>query len=243
MEAIRASVAMAVYNGERYIREQVDSVLERMGDNDELVISYDASTDNTKQIIDDYSSRDHRVRVVENHTPGVRNNFNNAVNACKGRYVFLSDQDDLWIGDKINAMVRAFEETGADLMVHDGYMADAELNPLPGTIFERYGTYDNPIHNIIKCNYWGCCMAFRMELWELIGPFPGDNSVCHDHWLGVLAGFYGRIVRINDCFIKHRLHESNVTARKTRKVRTVIKDRIKFVLCLIRRYIERGQKL
>ena len=226
MESIRASVAMAVYNGERYIREQVDSILERMGDRDELVISYDRSTDATRQIIDGYARQDSRVRVVENSIPGVRTNFNNAINACKGRYIFLSDQDDLWIGDKINDVVHTFETTGADLVVHDGYMADGELNNLPSTIFERFGTYDSPIRNLIKCNYWGCCMAFRAELWKTVGPFPADHRICHDHWLGILAGFSGKIVRLDRCLIQHRLHGNNVSAGQRRPIPVILRDRL-----------------
>ena len=241
MKTIRASVAMAVYNGERYIREQVDSILERMGDQDELVISYDVSTDSTRQIIDDYARRDSRVRVVENHTPGVRTNFNNAVNACKGAYIFLSDQDDLWIGDKINEVVQTFETTGADLVVHDGYMADGELNNQPGTIFERFGTYDSPIRNLIKCNYWGCCMAFRADLWKIVGPFPADRNICHDHWLGILAGFYGKIARMNQCFIKHRLHESNVSVSR-RAWHVVIRHRLLLACQLCKKILKTRKK-
>lgn len=239
MNSVRASVAMAVYNGERYINEQIDSILERMGDNDELVISYDVSTDNTKKIIDDYVLQDSRVRVVENRTPGVRSNFNNAIHACRGKYIFLSDQDDCWLGDKINVVIKTFMKTGADLVVHDGYMTDAELNPLPGTIFERYGTYDNPIRNIIKCNYWGCCMAFRSDLWKKIGPFPEDHNVCHDHWLGILAGLYGKIVRINERFLLHRVHSSNVSFKERRAIAVILRERVKFLHLLLKHLLKR----
>lgn len=239
MKSVRASVAMAVYNGEQYIKEQVDSVLERMGENDELVISYDVSKDNTKQIIDGYALQDSRVRVVENDRPGVRSNFNNAIHACMGEYIFLCDQDDCWIGDKINVVVKTFEETGADLVVHDGYMTDGALNPLPQTIFEHFGRYDNPIRNMIKCNYWGCCMAFRADLWKKVGPFPADHDVCHDHWLGVLAGFYGKIARVDECLMLHRLHDNNQSAKTSRPVMVVLKDRMKFTKLLLKHMMKR----
>ncbi len=236
----RASVAMAVYNGEQYIREQIDSILTQMGTQDELVISYDRSTDQTLQIIEAYAARDSRVRVVRNPGPGgVQNNFTNAVMNCWGQYIFLADQDDVWIGDKINAVVATFEKTGADLVVHNGYMADVQMQPLPGTIFDRYGRYDNPIRNIIKCSYWGCCMAFQAQLREIVCPFPAENRVGHDWWLGILAGFYGKIVRMEECLILHRLHGENQTAEKRRALGIVVKHRLTLVKLLLRHAVKR----
>ena len=225
MSEVRASVAMAVYNGEKYIKEQIDSILEVMGKQDELVISYDASTDATRQIIGEYERSDSRVRVLENKNPGVQNNFNNAVMGCRGKYIFLSDQDDKWIGDKITLMVEKFEQTGADLVVHDGYMADGALNPYPKTFFERCGTYNSPIRNIIQCNFWGCCMAFRSDLREVVCPFPNKNKVGHDLWLGVVIGFCGKIERLGECLILHRLHGNNVTSSR-RSLPVVLRHRL-----------------
>lgn len=242
---LRASVAMAVYNGEPYICEQIDSVLERMDENDELVISYDASTDRTKEIIDRYAVRDSRVRVIINQNPGVQNNFNNAVMACRGKYIFLSDQDDAWIGDKIRTVVQTFEQTGADLVVHDGYMTDAEFHPLPKTIFERSGTYNSPIRNIIQGTFWGCCMAFRAEMREILCPFPSENKVGHDLWIGVMTGFYGKIVRVDECFLLHRLHGGNVTVTSRRKIPVIIRHRISLLKAIRRRVrtIRRQKKI
>lgn len=237
---VRASVAMAVYNGERYIKEQIDSVLERMGSNDELVISYDKSTDSTREIIDTYAANDDRVRVVENPgRGGVQNNFTNAVMNCRGKYIFLADQDDVWIGDKINVVVRKFEETDADLVVHDGYMVDGELNILPGTIFERYGRYDNPVRNIIKCNYWGCCMAFRAHVREWVCPFPNKNRVGHDWWLGILVGFHGKIARVEECLMMHRLHGDNQSEEKRRPLPEVISHRLTLIGYLLKHAVSR----
>lgn len=241
MSEVRASVAMAVYNGERFIREQIDSILERMGLEDELVISYDPSKDATRFIVDGYSAADSRVRVVEHDKPsGAQANFTNAVMNCRGKYIFLADQDDIWIGDKINIIVDAFEKTGADLVVHDGYMTDGELNPYPHTIFERFGTYNSPIRNIIKCTYWGCCMAFRSEVRSYACPFPTEGKVGHDLWLGVLVGFCGKIVRVDQCLMKHRLHGDNVSTDKRRSLPVIIKHRVVMIKLLLRHALKLG---
>lgn len=237
LSEIRASVAMAVYNGEQYICEQIDSILERMGQQDELVISYDVSTDATWQIINDYAKQDSRVRVVCNPGKGgVRNNFTNAVMNCRGEYIFLSDQDDLWIGDKINRMIEKFQQTGADLVVHNGYMTDGTLEVIQSNIFDQFGRYNNPILNIIKCNFWGCCMAFRSHMRQWVCPFPSDHDICHDCWLGIIVGFRGKIARMEDYFIKHRLHGNNVTISGGRSIWVIAKDRIKLVRYLIMRW-------
>lgn len=242
---IRASVAMAVYNGEKYIREQIDSILAVMDENDELVISYDASTDGTLAVINGYAAQDPRIRVLINQKPGVQNNFNNAVMACRGKYIFLSDQDDAWIGDKIRVVVRAFEQTNADLVVHDGYMTDADFQPLPRTIFERSGTYNGPIRNIIQGNFWGCCMAFKAEMRDILCPFPSENKVGHDLWIGVMTGFYGSITRVNECLLLHRLHDSNVTVTSRRKLPVILRHRISLLKAIRRRVrsIRRQRKL
>ena len=225
MGEVRASVAMAVYNGEEYIRQQIDSILKQLGAEDELVISYDRSTDSTKAIIDGYACQDARVRVLENENPGVQNNFNNAVMACRGDYIFLSDQDDLWLDGKVEAVLSAFGQTGADLVVHDGFFADGALNVFGETIFTVYGTYNSPIRNIVKCNFWGCCMAFRSELRKIVCPFPNKHKVGHDLWIGIMTGFHGKIARVDDCLIKHRIHGNNVTTAR-RPLLTVLVHRL-----------------
>lgn len=242
MDEIRASVAMAVYNGERYINEQIDSIIERMGRNDELVISYDRSTDRTKEIIDGYAAADERVKVVENTGPGgVQNNFTNAVMNCRGRYIFLADQDDVWIGDKINVVVEKFKQTDADLVVHNGYMTDGDLNIAPATIFDQYGRYDNPVRNIIKCNYWGCCMAFQSRIKDMVCPFPNRNRVGHDWWIGIQVGFYGKIVRIEDCLMMHRVHGSNQSEVKRRPLIEIMCHRLTLIGYLLKYAFSSGK--
>lgn len=234
-EAIRASVAMAVYNGEKYIRQQIDSILDCMSPEDELVISYDRSTDSTRQIIDGYAAADSRVRVIDNDNPGVQNNFNNAVLACRGEYIFLADQDDVWLPGKIDHVVEVFRSTGADVVIHDGYITDENLNVQPGSFFQNGSTCNGPIRNIIRCHFWGCCMAFRASLRGIVCPFPNTHAIGHDLWIGVLAGFYGKIVRTDECLMKHRLHSSNVTTRHSRSLPVIVDHRIALIRELIKR--------
>ena len=232
---VRASVALAAYNGERYLREQVDSILRCLSEKDELVISCDKSTDRTEEIAEEYARQDPRVRVLRNQHPGVQGNFNNAVEACRGKYIFLSDQDDVWTGDKVEKVVSVFEETGADMVMHDGYMTDAALNPLPKTIFERYGTDDRYLPNLIRCTYWGCCMAFRSGFRRIICPFPTEGGTGHDLWISLLATRHGKIARCNEVLTLHRLHGDNQSAPKRRPLPVILRHRINTVINLKKR--------
>ncbi len=239
-EAIRVSVAMAVCNGERYLQEQVDSILRQLGEEDELVISYDYSTDGTKRIVDAYAAGDPRVRVIKNGgAPGVANNFNNAIMACRGSYIFLSDQDDVWMGEKVAVVLDVFDKTGADLVVHDGYVTNAELQVRPGTLFERTGTYNDPLRNWLRCSFWGCCMAFRASLRPLLCPIPGNGRIPHDQWISMLVGMRGKVTRCDRILIKHRLHENNASPRHRRDLRTILKCRAILAAALVKRQLER----
>lgn len=100
-----ASVAMAVYNGERFLEQQIDSILEQLSSDDELVISYDESQDGTLSLISRYAETDGRVKIVRNAEPGVVGNFNNAIQNCCKDIIFISDQDDIWKSGKKDAML------------------------------------------------------------------------------------------------------------------------------------------
>ena len=118
-------------------------------------------------------------------------------------------------------------------------MTDSTLEKIECTFFERFGTYNSPIRNIIKCNFWGCCMAFRSYVRQWVCPFPSDHNICHDAWLGIIVGFRGKIARMDDFFIKHRLHGNNVTINGGRSLWVIAKDRLKLIHHLILRRMGR----
>ncbi|WP_204830143.1 glycosyltransferase, partial [Olsenella sp. CU969] len=108
-----------MYNGELFLPLQIESILKQLHPNDELVISYDESTDSTLSIIEGYASRDSRVRVVRNNAPGIIGNFNNAIAHCANDTIFISDQDDVWLEGKRDRVIDKLNESGADLLIHN----------------------------------------------------------------------------------------------------------------------------
>ena len=124
---MKISVCLATFNGEKYLQQQIESILIQLGDNDELIISDDGSSDQTLNIIESFS--DKRIHIFHNKmNHGFIGNFENALRIATGDYIFLSDQDDVWSSDKLRISLQALEK--ADLIVHDAEMIDGMGNSL-----------------------------------------------------------------------------------------------------------------
>ena len=111
------SVAMAVFNGEKYIKEQILSILKQLNKYDELVISYDKSSDNTYRIISELAIRDNRIKIFSGSSCGIIKNFENALRHCKNDYIFLSDQDDIWLDNKVSYVINELKKSDASVIL------------------------------------------------------------------------------------------------------------------------------
>lgn len=227
---------MATYNGERYLHQQVVSILENLGDGDELVVSDDHSSDRTREIIESFG--DPRIRFVLNSgRRGVNGNFENALREAKGDYIFLADQDDVWSSGKVTACVSALQESLC--VVHDAWLTDADLNA-SGTFFESYNCKTGFWHNWIRNGYLGCAMAFRRELLKRALPIPENFPVYHDIWLGSIAQLSGGVTFLGDKLLKFRRHSTttSITNKGTYSLIKKITYRIKILTCIMQRKIE-----
>ena len=193
---IRCSVAMATYNGEKYIKEQIESILNNMTENDELIISDDGSTDNTIQIIKKYQSQDERIKLIEGPKKGVKQNFANAIENTKGKYIFLSDQDDIWMEDKMNKILKKFKD-GYTVITHDANVINENKEKIINSFFEYRKSGKGIIKNIWKNTYIGCCMAFDSNIKKYILPIP-NNIEMHDQWIGIIGEIKGKNALIFD---------------------------------------------
>lgn len=218
------SVAMAVYNGEAYLPEQLDSILKQLEPQDEIVVSYDKSRDNTWQLLQEYQSKYPQVRVLENQNPGINGNFNNAIAGCKGDYIFICDQDDRWADNKRAAVVESFEKHGADMVIHNGVHIDGEGKVISEPFFSMYRIGDGKLKNILKPRYSGCCTAFTREMAAKIMPMPMKLDA-YDHWIGTVGEFFGKIAYDERILLYHRLHGGNVTPVSTRSLGVILKAR------------------
>lgn len=227
------SVAMATYNGEKYIREQLESILKQLNEDDEIIISDDGSTDNTINIIKSFE--DKRIKIFDGPRNGVKQNFANAIYNCTGKYIFLSDQDDIWCDNKINIVLKTFEKEKCMCIVHDCIVFDSSNDDV---IYDSFYKYRNSgrgiIKNIWKNTYIGCCMTIDARMKNTILPIPNDIEM-HDQWIGLLCEKEGKSLFINDKLINYRRHNDNVTNMKHYSVWRMIKNRVRIMIKLIRR--------
>ena len=202
------SVCIATFNGEKYIVEQLNSILPQLRADDEVIISDDSSTDNTVALITAF--KDKRIRLFTDQK--FRNpifNFEHCLVHAKNPIVFLSDQDDIWMPDKVQTFLKFFNE-GFEVIVCDAYIVDENLSIKGGSFFENRKSGPGIIKNLMKNSYLGCCMAFKKSLLDLALPFPKDIPM-HDIWLGFVAGLGFKVKFIDERLVKYRRHEENKT--------------------------------
>ena len=228
------SVAMAVYNGELYLKEQLDSILEQLLPDDEIVISYDKSSDTTWEIISAFAKNDRRVKIYVNDNPCVFGNFENAIQHCSGDYIFISDQDDIWDRCKRNEVLKSFEEKKADMVVHNWVHINSGGKVISQLFFSMYKIGPNKVKNFVMPGYSGCCTAFHSSLTNLILPIP-RNVGAYDHWIGSIGELLGHIYFLDKVLIYHRMHGNNITPKSRRKLIVVAKSRLNLAKELLRR--------
>ena len=225
MKGINISVAMATYNGKDFIEQQIDSILSNLEENDELIISDDGSTDGTLEIIHDYVKKDKRVTLLAGPKKGVIKNFENALLHCTGDYIFLSDQDDIWLPNKKQTVMSYFaQDKDLIAVVHDAVVIDENNNIIMESWFKYRNSKNGFIRNLIKNRYLGCCMVFKRKLLEYALPIPEDIEM-HDWWLGLYAELKGKTKFINEKLFQYRRHSKNVSSLNHYSIKKMIKNR------------------
>lgn len=203
----KVSVCMATYNGEKYIRPQLDSILKQLSLDDEVIISDDSSTDKTVDIIKSYN--DQRIRLYVSCFHNYIKNFEFSLKQASGEYIFLSDQDDIWNDKKVEIMLKALDRS--DLVCSNCQVVDKDLKPLSNAFWnnsipQRSGFINNLHHN----HYLGCCMAFNSNILQLAIPFP-NKLITHDGWIGLVAEMFCKPMFIDDKLILYRRHGNNTS--------------------------------
>ncbi len=201
------SVCMATYNGERFIREQIESILIQLTDVDELVISDDSSTDSTLKIIDSFN--DKRIKkITQNTFHNPIYNFECALKNAQGDIIILADQDDIWVDNKVNEIKLYLGKYKYDLVVTDCSIIDENNNVLVPSIFEKLKSGPGLIKNLFKNSYLGCCMAFKKSILSKALPFP-KHIPMHDIWLGFVAELFFKPYFIKKQLTLYRRHAKN----------------------------------
>ncbi|WP_207504997.1 glycosyltransferase [Telluribacter humicola] len=235
MERSTISVCIATYNGGNYILDQLSSILPQLDVDDEIIISDDSSIDNTVFLAD--SLKDKRIKIFKNNkfrSPIF--NFEHAITRASGNLIFLCDQDDIWLPNKVSTFLEFFERTNADLLVSNCSIVDKDLSITHLSYFDYYkiSGKERFIHSFLSNPYLGCCLAFKRIVLRKILPFPAYIPM-HDIWIGMICAIYYKVEFIQDVTMLYRRHESNATPyTATQKSKNSLLTKIHFRLNMLR---------
>jgi glycosyltransferase involved in cell wall biosynthesis len=223
------SICLASYNGERFIKDQIDSILPQLKEGDELLVGDDGSSDGTLNIVNEYGSK--ISRIIASKAGGVNQNFERLIVEARNLGIVLSDQDDVWLPGRLE-LIREALKTSA-LVITNGHVVDESLNPTGISIFEFVNYRRGFLKNYIKNSYVGCCMAFNRGLLENVIPF-NKKLYAHDWFIGLLGEIDGHVSVINEFTILYRRHKTNASATGLKSKNNIItKIKIRFEMAKI----------
>jgi len=211
-------VLLATYNGEKYIKEQIESILNQTYKNIRLIISDDCSKDITPEILEEYKQRDNRIEIYkQKENIGVVKNIEFLLKQVKSPYFMLADQDDYWLPEKIEKSFETLKKQNADLVFGDLEVVDENLNIIYNS-FNDYMLLTRKINKYInnyKINYLyncvtGCTILAKAETIKEILPLPTNSKyLIHDHWIGLMVALNGKLAYMPGKYIKYRQHGNN----------------------------------
>lgn len=222
-------IVLATYNGGDFLREQLDSLVAQTESQWQVLVRDDGSTDDTLEIIRDYSQKDERIRLLsDSHGPtgSALGNFSVLLEAALRQgadYIFCCDQDDVWEPGKLELVLAWMEKlegaTGSPCLVHhDLEVVNESLEPVADSFVKLMrlhpGDQHNPQRLISRNEITGCAMACNRSLLEIALPVS-EQAVMHDWWLGMCAGFFGHLAFMPQPLVKYRQHGKNTIGAKS----------------------------
>ncbi|MCQ6271652.1 glycosyltransferase [Pseudarthrobacter sp. R1] len=230
---VRASVCMATYRGSKFVEEQLASILRELGPDDELVVVDDASPDETASIVG--RVKDARVRlIVAPQNRGYVRTFEEAIRLSRGQFIFLSDQDDVWIEGRMAAMLAALES--AQVVASNFEILGG--GPRPWIPKLRSSDSRRNLANLWGIligyrAYYGCAMGFRRDAIGLVVPIPPFVRESHDLWLAISGNMARSVAHLDEPTVFRRLHGENQTPAGWRSLRRIAAARIMLLRLMI----------
>jgi glycosyltransferase involved in cell wall biosynthesis len=236
---MKISVAFIVYNGSQYLRTQLDSILAQTNKVDELIICDDASYDNTKEILEEYKSNHPNLFFIHynNQNIGPTKNIEKAIQACTGELILLSDQDDYWEINKVDTVVKWFEQNPT----MNGVFTNGSLMNSKDELDNNYALWDvmsfpyktiksktelnsnlklyiNTVENAVT----GAALAIRNNLPFLKQPFPIIKNLVHDRWLAINLAENNSLGILDNKLIRYRIHSAQAIGGMTENIEKYI---------------------
>lgn len=211
------SVCIATYNGEKYIKKQIESILLQLEKDDEIIVSDDNSSDRTIQIVNEIN--DDRIKIYihkrdfvkKKHCVGYycSNNFSHAISKASGDYILLADQDDVWYENKVSEIVGVLQKF--DICMSNFSIINEKEELIKEKYYQNNPITNNWFYNLNKNVYFGCCMAFKSNIKNLFMPIP-NTIVSYDTWIATKCLLKKKkIDYIDKPLIYYRRHGNNIS--------------------------------
>ena len=213
------SVAMATYNGEKYLEEQLDSILSQTLKPVEIIVCDDQSTDGTVKILERYHLNGLIKYYINEHRLGFIGNFKKAVSLCSpANYIALSDQDDIWLPSKLKLAyeyLQKIDEVEHPVMVYsDLILVDEHKNIINPSFRDELGQgeYQYCLETLFfGCFVNGCTMLMNPAMRTYFPTIPENGTLNHDTWMSMIAYTFGKAAIVSDPLIYYRSHRNNAT--------------------------------
>ena len=232
---MKISVAFIVYNGARYMRKQLDSILAQTHKVQEIIVCDDASSDNTKELLEEYKNKHPNLFFIHYNTKniGPTKNIEKAIQACTGELILLADQDDYWETNKVETIVKWFEVNPT----MNGVFTNGSLMNSNEKLDNKYGLWDvmsfpykaikngedlklyiNTVENTVT----GATLAIRNNLPFLKQPFPVIKHLVHDRWLAMNLAETNSLGILDEKLICYRIHSAQAIGGMTENIEKYI---------------------
>lgn len=230
------TVLLAVFNGERYLKQQIDSILSQTVTDIKVVIRDDGSSDASPRIIDDYCNKYPQIisKLDGKPTGGAKQNFSELLDKTDDDYMMFCDQDDVWLPEKAEKTLAAMREAEGEnreipVLVHsDLKVVDQDLNVISNSFFEfqRLNQDNITLPKLLVQNYvTGCTVMINRALKQVCGRIP-EECVMHDWWLALTAQLFGKTVCLNAPTLLYRQHGGNQVGAKASYGMALIKRKL-----------------
>ncbi|NBC56698.1 MAG: glycosyltransferase [Bacteroidetes bacterium] len=206
------SIVLCTFNGEKFIKEQIESILSQTYTNFELIICDDNSTDSTAYILEGYAQKDDRIKLLMNNKKlGYIKNFEKGIAQTRGEYIALSDQDDIWNNDKILKLQTNIKDNC--LIYSDSLIVNRHLKPLGKKMSTKKNmiSTDNVLSFCLENSVSGHALMFKKSLLNNLFPFP--PQVPHDWWISFNAALIGKVKYLDETLVQYRIHNNNALVR------------------------------
>lgn len=225
-------IAMCTYNGEEFLKEQLESIAAQTRPPDELIICDDCSSNRTKVLLEEFSeAASFPVKLYFNQENlGYIKNFEKAISLCHGDIIALSDQDDKWHSNKLEIIEKGFDDPNIGLVFSNGRIIDENGTATGQTIWQaaRFSKdlqnkfQSDKAHEVLctRLIVSGCTMAFRRSLWPYIKPLPTETLFFHDSWIALMISLLAKSLPVEGALIDYRRHSSQVTFSNIYKTST-----------------------